>query len=307
MANTIQATVAWTGTPDFKVVDIDPRVIANVLQAYLERGSKLTGVSLDDIKTALPKAIPNPTTVNLAQLLDAGMKLFDALVWLQAGRPASHPLTVDSTVSKTSILSLHEISRALFYCYFFILTQARYPARKSATDQPKVANFLTAIMGMTEEQGVYVDRICSFEPEKFDKQWVKHVVFEGLGQETMSRFGLGLAGYRLFGPFKLYTPDKPLTGNLQNAVEFAKTVANSPPTWDIHPATREPSVLTKRGNLNKNLANLILDVFSEEIIQEMVNTKVLYAVPKRDASARNYMTWAPENDISGNTNVFRAV
>jgi hypothetical protein len=305
MATTFSATAQWLGVPDFKIVDIQPEKIAAALQVYLERGSKLTGVSLDDINTNVAIAVPNSATANLAGLLSAGMKLFDALVWLQAGRPATHPLSVDSTMTKESIPSLHDVSRSLFYCYFFILTQARYPARSTATDQPKVANFLTAIMGMTGPQGTYVEKICSFEPEKFDKQWVKYVQFAGLGQEVVSRFGLGLAGYRLFGPFKLYTPDKPHSPEIAEAVSFARNIATSLPTWDIHPATRNPEVLTKRGNLNKNLANLILDVYTDATIQEMVDTKVLYKFPVREASARNYLSWSAADDISGSTPIFR--
>jgi hypothetical protein len=295
----------FTGNPNFKIVDIDPTAIAKALQIYLERGSKLTGVSLDDIKTALPKVVTNPATATLVNLLEAGMKIFDALVWLSAGRPATHPLTKDAAATDNDVLSLHEVARAVFYNYFFILTQARYPVRSTTVEKPKVPNFLSVVMGMAEDQGVYVNRVCSFEPEKFDKRWVKEVNFAGLGQETMSRFGLGVAGYRMAGPFKLYTPEKTYDTKLAPAVKFATELATAPPTWDIHPATRNPAVLTKRGNLNKNLANLILDVFTEEQITEMVNTKVLYRKPVREPTARNYLSWTGDDDISGTTLIFR--
>lgn len=301
----LTATQAWMGVPDFKVIDIDPSIVAKVLQGYLERGSKLTGVSLDDIKTAIVKRIDDPKKATLNDLLLAGMKIFDAIVWLTAGRPASHPLTVDSAMTDKDIPSLHEVARALFYNYFFILTQARYPVRASTGDAPKIPNFLKTIMGMAESQDHYVNLICSFEPEKFDKSWVKHVNFRGFGQEAVSRFGLGVAGYRLFGPFKLYTPKDDYPGYLKDAVIFATKIATSAPTWDIHPATRDPSVLTKRGNLNKNLSNLILEVFTDEQIDEMVTTKVLFKKPEKEAGSRNYLQWVSDDDISGTTLIFR--
>jgi len=295
----------FTGNPDFKIVDINPSAIAKALQIYLERGSKLTGVSLDDIKTSLPKSVANPSNATLVNLLEAGMKIFDALVWLSAGRPSTHPLTRDAAATDSDIVSLHDVARAVFYNYFFILTQARYPVRSTTVQKPKVPNFLSVVMGMADEQGVYVDRVCSFEPEKFDKRWVQEVRFAGLGQETISRFGLGVAGYRMAGPFKLYKPERPYPDELIAAVKFAVSLATAPPTWDIHPATRNPSVLTKRGNLNKNLGNLILDVFTEEQIAEMVNTKVLYKKPDREPTARNYLSWDAADDISGDTQIFR--
>lgn len=293
------------GVPDFKIIDVNPAQVAAALQQYLDRGSRLTGVSLDDIKTSLPKAVTDSRTVTLVQLLQAGMKIFDALVWLSAGRPSTHPLTVDNGSTEESILSLHEIARAVFYNYFFILTQARYPAREGSPDKPKVPNFLNVVMGMKLDQSAYVSRVCSFEPEKFDKRWVRDVNFSGLGQETVSRFGLGVAGYRLFGPFKLYVPGKQYPPELENAVKFATTLATSTPTWDVHPATRAASVLTKRGNLNKNLGNLILEVFTDAQIQEMVNTKVLYKIPDREPTARNYLSWSAIDDISGTSPIFR--
>jgi len=293
------------GTPNFKIVDIDPTEIAKSLQLYLERGSKLTGVSLDDINTSLSKPVSDQSNVTLAELLDCGMKLFDALVWLSAGRPETHPLVTDRGTKTTDIPSMHDVARSVFYVYFFLLTQARYPAGSKSSEKPKVPNFLKVIMGMNDEQHIYVDKICSFEPQKFDPAWIKFVNFNNFGQESLSRFGLGVAGYRLFGPFKLYTPKVGINDQLLRAATFAKNVAIATPSWDVHPSTRNPSVLTKRGNLNKNLGNLILDVFTDEQITEMVETKVLFKRPEKLAGYKNYLQWGIDDDISGGKPIFR--
>lgn len=303
MAFTAHADVA--GIPDFKVIDIDPQEVAKALQLYLQRGSKLTGVSIEDISTAVSILPPAGNKATLVDLLQVGMKLFDAIVWITANRPAERPLTVSPTLTKDKIPSLHEVARSVFYVYFFLLTQARYPGGSTTTDKPKVPNFLKQIMGMDKDQSYYMDLICSFTPQKFDPHWVESVSFRGLGQEALSRFGLGVAGYRLFGPFKLYNVRKDLPAELTNAVAFAKQVSRSPPTWSIHPLTRNPAVLTKRGNLNKNLGNLILKAFTEEQIDEMVNSKILYAKPKHEATALNFTTWTPDDDISGANQIFR--
>jgi len=297
--------VAMVGVPDFRTIDIDTVEVAKALQKYLERGSKLTGVSLDDISTSVRRVPDNVKTVTLVQLLEIGMKLFDAIVWLTADRPASHPLAADPTLTKEKVPSLHEVARSVFYVYFFLVTQARYPAGSKSAEKPRVPNFLRVVMGMEDDQSIYVDRICSFEPQKFDPVWIKSISFKGLGQEALSRFGLGVAGYRMFGPFKLYQTIDNLTDQQRAAVQFAKTVATKGATWDIHPSTRNPEVLTKRGNLNKNLGNLILEVFTEEQIQEMVSSKILYQKPIKDVSSRNYLQWTADDDISGTKKIFR--
>jgi len=299
------ANNSFLGVPNFQIVDIDPEEVAKALQNYLERGSRLTGVSLDDISTTVSALPPSVSKVSLVELLELGMKLFDAIVWLSAGRPSTHQLQADPTITKDKIPSMHEIARSVFYVYFFLVTQARYPAGSKNTEKPRVANFLKVIMGMDDEQSVYVDRICSFEPQKFDPSWAKFVNFRSFGQESLSRFGLGVAGYRLFGPFKLYQPKEGISAELMSAVSFAQNVAGAPASWDIHPLTRSANILTRRGNLNKNLGNLVLDVFTDEQIDEMVNAKILYAKPQREPTHRNYLKWAAQDDITGSSHIFR--
>jgi hypothetical protein len=293
------------GVPDFKVVDIDPISVAKALQTYVSRGSRLTGVSLDDLSLGVTSIPGNIANITLVELLSLGVKLFDATVWLSAGKPATHPLSVDPSMSKDKVPSMHEIARSVFYTYFFLLTQARYPTGRNEQNPPKTPNFLKQLMGMDKEQSYYIEMICSFTPQKFDPAWVKEIEFAGLGQEVLSRFGLGVAGYRMFGPFKTHTPKKPVPDHLKNAYAFARKLATSPATWDIHPLTRSPAVLSKRGNLNKNLSNLIIEIFDDEEIKEMTSVKIIFKIPEKEAAYRDYLTWGAEDDISGTNRIFR--
>lgn len=299
------ASPSTVGVPDFGLIHIDPAETAHAFQDYLDTASKLTGVSLDDISVRVSALPSDPNNVTLTELLQLGMKLFDAIVWLHAGRPASHPLRIDATLTKDQIPSMHEVARSVFYCYFMLLTQARYPAPSSAAEKPRIPNFLRTIMGMEKEQHYYVEMICSFAPQKFDPAWVKFVSFNKFGQEVLSRFGLGVAGYRMFGPFGLYNPKPDLAPALRPAFSFAKKMATAPASWNIHPLTRSPDVLTSRGNLNKNLGNLILDCFTDEQIDEMVRTKILFKKPEREPAHRNYVQWQDEDDISGTARIFK--
>lgn len=299
-----QAVPAFLGAPNFGLIHIDPEHTAKAFQAYLDTASKLTGVSLDDINTNVSTMPASVSQVTLTDLLAHGMKLFDAIVWLTAGRPASHPLTVEPSLTKDKIPSMHEVARAVFYCYFMLVTQARYPVSRSETEKPRIPNFLKTIMGMDKEQHVYVDTICSFSPQKFDPAWAKHVSFAGFGQEVISRFGLGVAGYRMFGPFGLYNPKPDMDQSLLPAFEFARKIAKAPSSWNIHPLTRHPNVLTARGNLNKNLNNLMLDAFSQADLEEMQKSKVIYRIPIREPAHKQYKQWTSDDDITGTAMIF---
>jgi len=300
-----QATPQWIGVPSFNIIDIDPIEVARAFQEYVYVGSRLTGVDLNDISIRVSKLPDNSESVTLSELLSLGMKLFDAIVWLTAGRPSSHKLVADPAMTPAEIPSMHEIARATFYCYFMLLVQARYPAGASNPEKPKIPNFLTTIMGMSDDQSKYVSTICSFEPSKFDPKWVHHIQFDGLGQESLSRFGLGVAGYRMFGPFKLYSPKPNMDQNLRPAFNFAKKVASSKASWNVHPLTRSPNVLTKRGNLNKNLGNLMLECFTLEDLKEMEKSKLIYKIPTKEANHLQYRQWTEEDDITGTAVIFK--
>lgn len=299
-----QAHPAFVGAPEFGIIHINAEETAKAFQAYLNTASRLTGVSIDDISrrvSAMPVDVNKVTLFNLLQL---GMKLFDAVVWLHAGRPATHPLQADPTLTADTIPSMHDVARSVFYAYFMLLTQARYPAISAGGEKPRIPNFLKSIMGMAQDQTHYMDMLTSFPPQQFDPAWVRFVHFSGFGQEVLSRFGLGVAGYRMFGPFKLYPAKDGLSPNLVPAFAFARTVARAPASWDIHPLTRNPNILTARGNLNKNLGNLILECFTDDQIAEMVAAKIIFKRPDREAQHMEYRNWIAEDNISGTAQIF---
>lgn len=305
MAHRFANTPAWIGTNSFAAIDIDINAVGHALKPFLERGSKLTGVSLDEISRSVKTIPTNPATVTLATLIEEGMPIFDAIIWLTAGRPSTtHPLVADPVKTADNIPNKTFIAKSLFYCYFFLLTQAKYPPHNASAGTIQVPNFLSNVMGMAEPTHVYVKTICSFEPQKFDAKWIRFVAFEGFGQEALSRFGLGVAGYRLFGPFKAYDPRDNIPQNIRNAYDFARSVATAPSSWNVHPITRNPNVLQSRGSLNDNLGNLILECFSDAQITEMVSNKMLYQRPVHKPTSRNYRTWAANDDISPGANIF---
>jgi hypothetical protein len=299
-----QASASYTGVPDFKIIKINPEETAKAFQTYLDTASSLTGVSLDDINRTVVTLPHDAKKATLVELLNCGMKLFDAVVWLTAGRPESHPLMRDPGQKDATVPTMHEIARSVFYCYFMLLTQARYPVSSRETQKPKIPNFLKTIMRMDKDQHVYVEMISSFEPNKFDPAWVRFVSFENFGQEVMSRFGLGVAGYRMFGPFGLYDPKSDMDPALRPAFDFARTVAKKPASWNVHPLTRNPNILKARGNLNKNLGNLILRCFSAEDIEEMKKARILYDTPVKEVTHRQYITWTADDDITGTSLIF---
>ncbi|KAG5963027.1 hypothetical protein E4U57_006530 [Claviceps arundinis] len=295
------------GRPDFGIVHVDPKAVALMLQPFLDRGSKLTDeVTVDDISTRVLSVPDKPEKATLKDLLAIGMKYFDAVVWLSAKDKSGHPLRADPTMKTDDIPSNDDVAKSIFYCYFMLLTQAKYPPDDHVIK--KIPRFLTILMGMNKEPSFYVSKICTFELRRMNPSWIKHVEFD-LTKELLSRFGIYVAGYRMFVPFDLYDAREGLPDNLVSAFTFARTVARAPASWNVHPLTRPQGpqdAITRRGNLKNNLGNLILDVFTDEQIDEMIKHRIIFKRPDRDVAHREYLQWAAEDDISGTANIFPA-
>ncbi|KAG6099838.1 hypothetical protein E4U30_005859 [Claviceps sp. LM220 group G6] len=299
-------SVKIQSAPNFGIVHVDPKEVALILQSFVDRGSKLTDeVTVDDISTRVLSVPDKPEQATLKDLLAIGMKYFDAVVWLSAKDKSGHPLKADPTMKTDDIPSTTEVSESIFYCYFVLLTQARYPPDDHEIKQ--LPHFLRILMGMNKEPSYYVSKICTFELRRMNPSWIKHVHYRSFTTKRFSRCGLRIAGYRMFVPFDLYDAREGLPDNLVSAFTFARTVARAPASWNVHPLTRPrgpQDAITRRGNLKKNLGNLILDVFTEEQIDEMVKHRILFERPDRDVAHREYLQWAAEDDISGTANIF---
>lgn len=142
------------GTLDFGEILISSQDIANVLQKYVERGSNKLGVELKDITLGVKQdspylsgnatPTPKPTVVGLVK---SGMKLFDAMIWLAASdqQRRDNPLVAEPTLTEDVIPGMKKVAEAVFYCYFFLLTMARYPVKTGGPNPPKVPRFLSEL------------------------------------------------------------------------------------------------------------------------------------------------------------------
>ncbi|KAG6310255.1 hypothetical protein E4U22_003398 [Claviceps purpurea] len=301
-------SVKIQSAPNFGIVHVDPKEVALILQPFVDRGSKLADeVTLDDISTRVLSVPDKPEQATLDDLLAIGMKLFDAIVWLGAKDKSRHPLRADPTMKPDDIPSNNDVAKSVFYCYFVLLTQARYPPDDHEIQQ--IPRFLSTVMQMNKEPSYYVSKICTFESRRMNPSWIKHMSYKFLTEKTVSRLGIGVAGYRMFVPFDLYDAREGLPDNLVSAFTFARAVARAPASWNVHPLTRPrgpQDAITRRGNLKKNLGNLILDVFTDEQIDDMVKQRILFKRPDRDVAHREYLQWAAEDDITGTANIFPA-
>lgn len=303
ITNTFVANFSSAGANNYKidVIDFDAQELARTLAPFIGQGSKPSFLTRQDIvvykikyknQSTVPAADRISETSDFSQLMSIGNnKFFDVLFWLSlpaADRPPMHEINEGSELPA---VSSGDICKALFVQYFFILTRGRVSRATTSNQGADMPKFLKVVLGCNETPEDYMSMIATFDMHKMGYEWARHVPFGGISREAVSRFGLGVAGYRMFTPFKMLTVKPGVPPNLIRAVAVARQMANADASWDLHPATRSNAILQSYGPLNANLGNLMLEVFEVAELNQLVATRALFQLPTEDPMARNYRTW----------------
>jgi len=283
------------GVVNLDAIPLDLVSISKALSHFLAPGSRIHVVSAKDLNLEVQSAVGDYKTAKVMELVDKGMKFFDAVAYVCIPADKRPPPVINANMDLKKLPSHSALARALFYVFFFLLTQARYPGQGGEAQQSQVPAFLKTIMGMKEPQKYYVDLLASFAMEKFDPSWIRHVKFANFSRESLTRFGLGVAGYRMLAAFKHYNPRPDCDQAVKDAVAWCVAVARAPACWEIHPITREPALLTKYGNLNKNCTNLLLQAYDEATLQKLVDAKCIYAMPVEVPGYDDWKRWNVED------------
>lgn len=283
------------GDLEIPIINLRHEDIATAIQDLLVAGSQKGKVTPDDLHLIRKEEPYDEPFSTVAEGLEHGNKFFDMLCYFcidAADRP--EPQSPDPG-SVPEIITTSDLSDALFYVAFYLLTRGSPPSGDNRTVGPAVPAFLWNILGLREAPGEYAAKLASFELSKMSHRWIEYINWTTIGAEAQNRFGLGVAGYRMFAPFKLYTAKSGASAEAIRAYEWARHVATQPADWSIHSVTRDPNILQHFGNLNKNLANLILECFTEAEITEMVANRVLFAAPTRDPRHTNWRGWSTDD------------
>jgi len=293
------------GAVNFNVATFDFEQLATAIQNFIEFGSKKGHILINEL-CIVSDADPIPEAFDdVADAIQNGTKFFDACLYLSLPSDQRPAIRAIADNERPTTKEYGQIGEAIFVIYFYLLTRARVPARTGEDANHPVPRFLTNVLSLTRGIPYYLSLIAGFDIAKMDHKWIKAINMSTLGDEFRNRAGLGVAGYRMLGPFKAYTPKANISAGLTAAINVAKQIATAPPDWNVHPLTRNPTLLSNLGNLNKNLGNLILDVFTDEQIREMIASKMIFAKPTREPTHIQYRTWTTQQLITFNDPVFR--
>jgi len=286
----------------FQALDIDLVSLARQLQVYVDQGSRRYSLSYADINVMRDSSARQPDQVTLEWLLQQGNSLLDSLIYLTDTNRVT--IRVRPPGEQTVPISPDDMARAVFVQFFFILTRGSPSESTGQQVGAEVPNFLRRILSVDHPPIFYARRLATFELNRINPGWVRHIRLTNLGTEAMNRLGLGVAGYRALSPFRFITRPANLPQNRERAYDVAMSMVNAPANWDFHPATRSPRLLTQYGPINQNLFNLALDIFTTQDLQELVDARILYQLPVRNPAVTNYRAWEVLYQAPQGSNIF---
>lgn len=274
------------------IIEIDFKAVSAYFQRLIQLGSKRFILTADEINAyGVGNSRVNDPTMN--QLLMAGTLFMDAIAFkaLPLSKRPQYKSESNLDVDVKESGHLLKVARALYFFYFMYMVRGSVPPKETVLARPAVPQFLMTTMklsGTVEEQEV---QIASFSMEKVSPEWIRFVTIPGLGVETKQRLTLQLAGYRLFKPLQFAKPDKQVSAEVSRALEAVKNFMARGPVWSVHSVTRSAAVSAKLGPINANLGNLMLECFSDGLLEKFKKDQLIFKKPTESLNAYHYKTW----------------
>jgi len=275
------------------IVNVDQEAMIKFMNRLISLSSKVDQIFLSDIRV-WSAAGAFPANATLMDLLTEGNKFFDSCAYLSipvADRPVVQPT---NQIDEDQIIDIKTTGRSLFFVYFMLMTKGSYQYDCDIATNRKVPAFLHNVFNFTGNTDEVFAKLANFEIKKVGTSWVEHIIMTGLGSEAQQRFALSFPGYRAFQPLRTVKPDKPLTVITRRAIRAIRKFLARGYFWEIHSATRDPTLIARFGSFNANLGNLMLEIYTDQTLQKMEDAKLIYRKPTFQFNADSYKTWDDE-------------
>jgi len=299
-----QISMELIGELGLTTVNVNPETLASVIQLFLTDVSKIHSVDKADLQIRKDPNNIVPDTV--AEAIRYGTKFFDAVYYFtlddKEGVAMLPHYSTDVSLKQLVTKEQDWIIRAcnnLLVCYLHIMMRGAYPSNPKANEIQKVPAFFKSILGFDSPLGNVANELASFDLNKIDMSWVKLIKTGSFNIAIKNRLSLGIPGYRMLMPFKLYPLKSGVSQEVKAAYEWVQKLVNRGFYWDIFPPTRSSQVTQKLGPMNAALGNLMLECFTQDQLKEMAeqSLKIIFDVPKKDQRANHWRSWSAITDL----------
>jgi hypothetical protein len=175
--------------------------------------------------------------------------------------------------------------KVLVYLVFIGFTRGKF----SLGPDESMPKFCESFLGLNMPRAE-IERYTSVNNiNNLNSTFLQNIDVRSLGDAFYNRIKAGIAGSRYFNVFKDYKFKENISREIKEKADMIAEIARGGPYYEMHPFM-VPNNL-KGISIGKNLANLILETFSEDSIKEMVKNKSLYSKPVFSSNHSLYLQW----------------
>lgn len=278
------------GLTTSSLLSLGEESFASIIQEFIREPALINAIYATDLTIHLAG---NEAPASIVASIELGTLPLDAIIWHCNGKPRDCK-TVPLGERPTDIEKATRVSDAkkhLLYLYLYIMIRGQAPlASAQASSSPQPA-FLSKVLGFSQPVSFYAEKLASFNMIKLRLDWVKAIKVVDFAPAIRQRLMLGLPGYRSINVFRVFPMRPDADDDAKRAYQWVKNTLCKGYHWDVFPPTRSALIHQYCAPLNKNLGTLILKCFSEEDVQRMVDTKMLFERPSPDPRYELWRTW----------------
>lgn len=271
------------------IINISFDDFIGLAQQIISDFSTVSGLNIKDfILRGNMEPSPNRKNPDWKDLIKSNMPIFDYFILIKYRDKFKENGNVEFILNDDVPTKFNEsdYGKAILCAYYLMITRNKLIVEQDE----KLPMFLVKFLNVSPEYN-YKKYLTNNNINIIPKNWIRNIKFDNLGNSMLNRFKLGIAGSRFFNIFKLY-PWIPRTDELETVCNIIKMIATDGPFWEQHPEFL-PEVL--RGiSIAKNLQNLILEVYDDKDIKNMVKNRHLFKYPVKTLGSVEYKTWTSE-------------
>jgi hypothetical protein len=292
------------GAVSFAEIKISPEALGHVIATVLRDVRLEKPIVFSDIK--IYKTSEGAPPVDVMAAVEAGAKFFDACYYFGSSDVTDFPFAPLPAGSLTGEAAVTTARQNLMVMAVWCMIRGAYPSGTETTLGAHIPAFIKNIMHWDGSGAALAHTLASFELPRIGMEWLRRIEWGRLPVEVQQRLALGMAGYRLFTPFRLLRPRANASPEALAANQVVQSLMASGATWDIFPPTRNPIISSNFGSLNKCLESLMLHIFDAAQIQELVGgtMNILFRMPVDDKRYHGWKNWTMAHVPVGMVKIF---
>jgi hypothetical protein len=265
-------------------VDNSIKTYTESLISLINIASQSNSVEISTLIFSSGKAFDLKSPINMKLIVNNRIPIFDLILYFNLSDEAKKKIEWKVDESRIAYTEA-QINFSVLFIYFMLMTRNKaFPERNE-----KIPNFLTRFMTTPMTIDDIKRCLSSNNLNFFNHKWIKNIEVNLLVPSIKNRLKQGIAGMRLFTIISDNEPDKEIDSNLRNLINMIKKLVHNGPFWEMH--TLFQSTLLSSSSISSNLNNLLLDLYSKEKLNNLIESRSLYKMPIYNQRYSSYKTW----------------